>query len=104
MARQLRSLLKGLGIDPNDLEVRVSVRQAGEPGRPRGGGTTNPAEAKASMARMAGRLIEALTSLCQAGERFVDSATMSSQQMARTEDEAGIRAQGLRMIQSGQSG
>ena len=39
MARQLRSLLKGLGIDPNDLEVRVGVRQAGEPGRPRGGGT-----------------------------------------------------------------
>jgi hypothetical protein len=94
MARQLRSLLKGLGIDPNDLEVRVGVRQAGEPGQPRGGGTTSPAEAEASTARMAGRLMEALTSLCQAGERFVDSAAMSSQQMARTGDKAGIRAQG----------
>jgi hypothetical protein len=49
---------------------------------------------------MAGRLMEALTSLCQAGERFVDSAAMSSQRMARTEDEAGIRAQGPQMIQS----
>ncbi len=35
MARQLRSLLEGLGIDPNDLEVRIGVRQTGEPGRSR---------------------------------------------------------------------
>jgi hypothetical protein len=100
MARQLRNLLGDLGIDPNDLEVRVGVRRAGEPGRPRGSGTTSPAEAEASTARMAGRLMEALTSLCQAGERFVDSAAMSSQQMARAEDKSGIRAQGPRMIQS----
>ena len=32
MARLLRNLLEGLGIDPNDLEVRIGVRQSGEPG------------------------------------------------------------------------
>jgi hypothetical protein len=49
---------------------------------------------------MTGRLMEALTSLCQAGERFVDSAAMSSLRMARVEDPAGIQAQRPRMIQS----
>jgi hypothetical protein len=41
-ARQLRGLLEGLGIDPNALEVRIGVRQPGEPGRTRGDGTTGP--------------------------------------------------------------
>ncbi len=68
MARQLSSLLEGLGIDPNELEVRIGVRQSGEPGRPHGGGITGPAETETDTARMAGRLLEALTSLCQAGE------------------------------------
>jgi hypothetical protein len=36
-ARQLRGLLEGLGIDPNALEVRIGVRQIGEPGQPHGG-------------------------------------------------------------------
>ncbi len=99
-ARQLKGLLEGLGIDPNDLEVRIGVRQTGEPGRPHGDSTTSPAETEASTARMIGRLMEALTSLCQAGERFVDSAAMSSRRMARAEDPAGIRAQRPRMIQS----
>ncbi len=63
MAKQLRSLMEDLGIDPNDLEVRIGVRQAGEPGWPRGGSITSPAETEASTARMAGRLMEALTSL-----------------------------------------
>ena len=48
MARQLRSLLEGLGIDPNALEVRIGVRQAGEPGRPHGGSITGPAETAGS--------------------------------------------------------
>jgi hypothetical protein len=99
-ARQLRGLLEGLGIDPNDLEVRIGVRQTGEPGRPHGDSITSPAETEASTTRMTGRLMEALTSLCQAGERFVDSADMSSRQMARAEDPAGIQAQRPRMIQS----
>jgi len=100
MARLLRSLLEGLGIDPNGLEVRIGVRQAGEPGRPHGDSIISPAETEASTARMTGRLMEALTSLCQAGERFVDSAAMSSRRMARAGDPAGIQAQRPRMIQS----
>jgi hypothetical protein len=99
-ARQLKGLLEGLGIDPNDLEVRIGVWQAGEPGQPYGGSITSPAETEASTARMTGRLMEALTSLCQAGERFGDSAAMSSRRMARAEDPVGIRAQRPRMIQS----
>jgi hypothetical protein len=82
-ARQLRGLLEGLGIDPNTLEVRIGVRQPGEPGRPHGGSIAGPGETEAGTARMAGRLMEALTSLCQAGERFVDSAAVSSRRMAR---------------------
>jgi hypothetical protein len=74
MARQLRGLLEGLGIDPGALEVRIGVRKPGEPGRPCGGDTTDPDAAGAGVGRLTGRLMEALTSLCQAGERFVDSA------------------------------
>ncbi len=33
VARLLRNLLEGLGIDPSNLEVRIGVRQPGEPGR-----------------------------------------------------------------------
>ena len=99
-ARQLRGLLEGLGIDPNDLEVRIGVRQPGEPGRPRGGGITGPAETGTDTARMAGRLLEALTSLCQAGERFVDSAAVSGRRMMRTRDSGEIQARRSRMIQN----
>jgi hypothetical protein len=83
MARQLRSLLEGLGIDPNDLEVRIGVRQPGEPGRPCAEDTRGLGEIESDTARMAGRLLEALTSLCQAGERFVDSAAASDRRMMR---------------------
>ncbi|MFN9898482.1 MAG: hypothetical protein ACK55Z_06740, partial [bacterium] len=31
IAKLLGSLLEDLGIDPNDLEVRIGIRQAGEP-------------------------------------------------------------------------
>jgi hypothetical protein len=78
-ARQLRSLLEGLGIDPNALEIRIGVRQPGEPGQPRGGDTIDPGAAEAGVGRLTGRLMEALTSLCQAGERFVDSAAEGGQ-------------------------
>ncbi len=98
-ARQLRSLLEGLGIDPKDLEVRIGVRQPGEPGQPRGGGITGPAETKTGTARMTGRLLEALTSLCQAGERFVDSAAVTSQRIVRTGEPGEIQARRPRMIQ-----
>jgi hypothetical protein len=32
ITRLLRTLLEGLGVDPNDLEVRIGIRQPGEPG------------------------------------------------------------------------
>jgi hypothetical protein len=89
-ARQLRGLLEGLGIDPNALEIRIGVRQPGEPGRPRGGDTTGSGAAEAGVGRLTGRLMEALTSLCQAGERFVDSAAEGGQWMIGVEDPAGI--------------
>jgi hypothetical protein len=89
-ARQLRGLLEGLGIDPNALEIRIGVRQPGEPGRPRGSDTTGPGAAEAGVRRLTGRLMEALTSLCQAGERFVDSAAEGGQWMIGVEDPAGI--------------
>ncbi len=68
MARQLRGLLEGLGIDPGALEVRIGVRKPGKPGRPCGGETTDPDAAGAGVGRLTSRLLEALTSLCQAGE------------------------------------
>ncbi len=89
-ARQLRGLLEGLGIDPNALEVRIGVRQPGEPGWPRGGGSTGPGATEAGVGRLTGRLMEALTSLCQAGEGFVDSAAGGGQRKIGVEDPAGI--------------
>ena len=98
--RQLRGLLEGLGIDPNALEVRIRVRQPGEPGRPHGGSITGPGETETGTARMTGRLMEALTSLCQAGERFVDSAAVSGQRTVRAGGPGEIQARRSRMIQS----
>jgi hypothetical protein len=99
-ARQLRGLLEGLGIDPNALEVRIGVRQPGEPGQPHGGSITGPGKTETGTARMTGRLMEALTSLCQAGERFVDSAAVSGQQIVRAGDPGEIQARRSRMVQS----
>jgi hypothetical protein len=93
MARLLRSLLEDLGIDLNDLEVRIGVRQPGEPGRPSAGDTRGPDETKTDAARVAGQLLEALTSLCQAGERFVDSAAISGQRAMRTGRLTEVRMQ-----------
>ncbi len=44
--------------------------------------------------------MEALTSLCQAGERFVDSAAVTSQQIVRAGDLGEIQARKSRMIQN----
>ena len=99
-ARQLRGLLEGLGIDPNTLEVRIGVRQPEEPGRPHGGSITGPGETEVGTARLTGRLMEALTSLCQAGERFVDSAAGSGQWMLRAGDPGEILGRRSWMIQS----
>jgi hypothetical protein len=100
-ARQLRGLLEGLGIDPNALEVRIGVRQPGEPGRPCGGNTTDPGATEAGVGRLTGRLMEALTSLCQAGERFVDSAAEGGQRMIGVVDPVGIPRRSARKDRSG---
>jgi hypothetical protein len=100
MARLLGNLLEGLGIDPNDLEVRIGVRQSGEPGRPRVEDTRGSSKIESDTARMAGQLLEALTSLCQAGERFVDSAAVSGQRAMRAGRPTEVRVQRPRMIQS----
>ncbi|MFN9908766.1 MAG: hypothetical protein ACK56F_22005, partial [bacterium] len=86
-------MLEGLGVDPNDLEVRIGLRQAGELGRPRTEGTRGPDEAKADTAKLAGQLLEALTSLCQAGERFVDSVAVSGQRTMRAGRPTEVRVQ-----------
>jgi hypothetical protein len=86
MARQLRGLLEGLGIDPGALEVRIGVQKPGEQGRPCGGDITDLNAAGADVGRLTSRLMEALTSLCQAGERFVDFAAENGQRMIETAD------------------
>jgi hypothetical protein len=100
MARRLRSLLEDLGIDPSDLEMRIGVRQPGEPGWPNAEDIRKPDEVESDTAKMAGRLLEALTSLCQAGERFVDSAAVSGRRIVRAGYPTEIRVQRPRMIQS----
>jgi hypothetical protein len=89
-ARQLRGLLEGLGIDPGALEVQIGVRKPGEPGRPCGGDAINPDAAEADAGSLTSRLMEALTSLCQAGERFVDSAAGNDQRGIGMADPAGV--------------
>jgi hypothetical protein len=101
MARLLRNLLEGLGVDPGDLEVRIGVRQPGEPRLPHAEDTRRSDETKADTARLAGQLLEALTSLCQAGERFVDSAAVSGQRTMKAGRPTEIRVQRPRMIQGG---
>jgi hypothetical protein len=100
MARQLRGLLEGLGIDPGALEVRIGVRKPGKPGRPCGIDTTGPGAAEAGAGRLTGRLMEALTSLCQAGERFVDSAAENGQWMIGVADPALIPRRSVRRDRS----
>jgi hypothetical protein len=100
MARQLRGLLEGLGIDPGTLEVQVGVRKPGEPGRPCGGDTTDPDAAGAGVGRLTSRLMGALTSLCQAGERFMDSAAENGQRMIETADPTVIPRRSARKDQS----
>jgi hypothetical protein len=90
MAKQLRGLLEGLGIDPGALEVRIGIRKPGEPGWSCGGEATDPSAAGAGDGRLTRRLLEALTSLCQAGERFADSAAESGQRMTETADLTAI--------------
>ncbi len=99
-ARQLRDLLEGLGIDPNALEIRIGVRQPGEPGQLRGNDTTGSGTAEAGAGRLTSRLMDALTSLCRAGERFVDSAAENGQRMIGVTDPAVIPRRSVRRDRS----
>jgi hypothetical protein len=100
MARQLRGLLEGLGIDPGALEVRIGVRKPGEPGQPCGSEAAGPGAAGAGAGRLTSQLLEALTSLCQAGERFVDSAAENGQRMIETADTSAIPRRSARRDRS----
>ncbi len=100
VARQLRGLLEGLGIDPGALEVRIGIRKPGEPGRPCGGDTADPGAAGAGVGRLTSKLLEALTSLCQTGERFVDSSAKNGQRMIETTDPTTIPRRSARRDRS----
>jgi hypothetical protein len=86
LARQLRGLLEVLGIDPEALEVGIGIRKPGEQGRPHGGGAANLGTTEAGKGRLTSKLLGALTLLCQAGERFMDSAGESRRRMIETAD------------------
>ncbi len=96
VANQLRGLLGGLGIDPDALEIRIGIRKPGEQGQPRGGKTPNPDAAGAGDGRLTSKLLEALTLLCQAGERFMDSADESRQRMIETADSTAVLRENTR--------
>ncbi len=96
MAKQLRGLLEGLGIDPGALEVRIGIRKPREPERPCSGEAINPSAAKAGDGRLTSKLLEALTSFCQAGERFVDSGGESGRRLGN--GPKGGHPQGTRQI------
>ncbi len=82
LVRQLRGLLEGLGIDPDALEVRIGIRRPGEQERPhRVGGTIDPDAVETGEGKLTGKLLEALSLLCQAGEKFMSYMGESQQQM-----------------------
>jgi hypothetical protein len=86
LVRQLRGLLEGLGIVPDALEVRIGIRKPGEQGRLHGGGAADPGTTEAGETKLTGKLLEALTLLCQAGERFMNSAGEDRRWMIETVD------------------
>jgi hypothetical protein len=86
LVKQLRGLLEGLGIDPGALEVRIGIQRPGEQGRLHGGGAANPGATETGEGKLTGKLLEALTSLCRAGERFMNSADEDRQRMIEAAD------------------
>ncbi len=93
MAKQLRGLLGSLGRDPDALEVRIGIRKPGEQGQPRGSEAIDPG---AGDGRLTGKLLEALTLLCQAGERFMDSAGESRRRMIETTGSTAVPRENTR--------
>ncbi len=94
LVRQLRGLLEDLGIDPDALEVRIGFRRPGEQGRPHGGGAVNPSATETGEGKLTGKLLEALTLLCRAGERFMSSAGEDRQRMIEAADPAAAPGEG----------
>jgi hypothetical protein len=87
LVRQLRGLLEGLGIDRDALEVRIGIRRPGEQGRPHGGGSTiEPGAMETGEGKLTGGLMEALSLLCQAGEKFMSCVGESRQRMIESAD------------------
>jgi hypothetical protein len=86
LVKQLRGLLEGLRIDPDALDVRIGIRRPGEQGRPHGGGAADPGATEAGEGKLTGKLLEALTLLCQAGEWFVNSADENRRRMIEAAD------------------
>jgi hypothetical protein len=60
------------GIDPDTLEVRIRIQGPGEQERPPGSrDAAKAAMREAGGRKLSGKLLEAFSLLCQAGERFV---------------------------------
>ncbi len=96
LVKQLRGLLEGLGIDPVPLEVWVGIRRPGEQGRPHGGEAADPGATDAGEGKLTSGLLEALTLLCRAGERFMNSAGEGRRRMIETADPAAAPEENTR--------
>jgi hypothetical protein len=96
LVKQLGGLLEGLGIDPDALEVRIRIRKPGEQGRPHSSEAINPGATGAGDGRLTNKLLEVLTLLCQAGERFMDSAGESKRRMIETADPTAVPEENTR--------
>ncbi len=86
LVKQLRGLLEGLGIDTDALEVRIGIRKPGEQGRPHGSRAADSCAADAGEGKLTSGLLEALTLLCRAGERFMSFAGEGGRQRIGTAD------------------
>jgi hypothetical protein len=88
MADPRRALLEGLEIDPDPMEVRA---RALDPERRFSGGTpSQPAGTREQCGRrLSGKLQEAFSLLCQAGERFMSYIGEGRHQGSEPANEVG---------------
>ncbi len=74
-------------IDPDALEVRIRVQRPGKQGRPHDGGdAARPVAIETGEKKLTGKLLEALSLLCQAGKKFMSCMGESQQQMIEPVD------------------
>jgi hypothetical protein len=89
LVRQLQGLLEDLGIDTDALEVRIGIWRLGEQGRPHsGGGTIDLGAMETGERKLTSKLLEAVSLLCRAGERFMSCMGESQQRMIEVADPA----------------